>query len=232
MKPFAIRIAVTTPVALSHLLHLDGLLGYALTARGGSLEDLPLRRTDGVWHASAAMLETGMFGAAQVAVQKIKALKDDSAPEGLFNGIKKAERTVGAMSTKYRSVLGEFMTWAGVRALWFTGNGDVDSVRDLLSDIRGIGGRMSVGYGRVGHISKEEIGNNNEAGLVIKDGIAARTIPVDVWTSWGKSLHPRAEIRNARPKPPYWTGEATRCVEPHQTDILGTRSDILGWISA
>ena len=84
MKAFAVRLGVDTPISLRNLLHLDALMGSIAVRLGRSHEDLPLGRSDGLWHASAALIETTAFGVSEATYRRSAALRRDSIAPGLL----------------------------------------------------------------------------------------------------------------------------------------------------
>lgn len=230
-SPFAIRVEVDTPVILTNLLHLDGLVGRVVCDAGGSLEDVPLRRTAGVWHGSAAMLETTRAGAAVVASQKSKAVRETPAMDGVFDILPKKGRKIDAMSP-YRNRLDSVPMWQGVKAVWFVGDGDGERVAEMVDGLPGIGGRVPVGYGRKTAVDLVELGSRDHAGIALADGLPARMVPLANWNAWGLSRHPLAVVTMARSVPPYWTGDVDKCIGPAQEMLIGMRHEIMGMIGA
>lgn len=226
MASFAVRIEIDTRLSLRGLLHLDGLLGAVATARGRGPGDIPLDRFDGVWSGSAAILEIGAFGAAQTKEVRIKHLVDDRIPGEIFAQLKPSERKVGEMSPM-RGRLSGYECFDGVRAVWFTGNGDLDAVLDLLGDVRNLGAMGRTGYGRVRQIEPVAVHESALAGFAFAGNFPARVIPLDVWRRHAPDAGGSAIIALQRAVPPYWCGPEEPCISPAQTDLLGTRTEIM-----
>jgi hypothetical protein len=226
---FAIRINIDTPVALNNLLHLDGLLGKLLVRRGKDPYEVPLRDVDGIFCGSAAILETGPFGAVEEAVTRIKALRETDVSDRLVNRMPASQRTIGRMS-RHRTQVRAYPVFDCVKAVWFAGDGDGQAVLELLGDMPSIGAMMMAGYGRVAGRKLFEISHASAPGIRLEDGRPARAVPLSVWEKLGFPKHFRAIISEQRFRPPYWEGEMALCIAPVCSDLCGTLAEIKGLI--
>lgn len=222
---FAIRMGVDTPLSLRALLHLDGLLGSLAALRGQDPTDIPLSRCKGIWQGSAAMLETGTFGASASVQTRIKHVSPDTVPPNIFDHIEPSCRKIGPMSPM-RGVLSQYPILQGVRAVWFTGLGDSAGVEDLLRDVRNLGAMGRTGYGRVVELDVLEAHAHSLSGIATLTGMPVRTLPVETWDRLGLQRHPFAAVSLQRPCPPYWTGPSVPCISPLQLDMTGTAAEI------
>ena len=229
VSSFAVRIGVSVPVVLNNLLHLDSLLGKIVTRAGGTVEDVPLATTRGVAHGSAAILETGNYGAVQESWPRLKAIKRNDVPTGLTVGTKPSERTIDAMSP-YRNKLTYHTMYSSVRAVWFAGQGDAAVVADLLSDLSTVGGLWTVGHGETTKVEVFALDGVADAGMILADGLVARAVPADVWADLGHPTHPRAVTSKQRWKGPYWDGPKDVCISPAQADLIGPRRDVMAMV--
>ena len=229
MSGFAIRITVDTPVVLNNLLHLDGLLGRLLVRQGKDPLQVPLREVDGVFCGSAAILETGPFGAVERRIVRVKGVREQEVPSWLFRGMSAGQRTIGEMSP-YRTQLRDYPAFDCIKAVWFAGDGDGQAALDLLEDMPSIGAMMPAGYGRVTGRKLFNLRQVSDPGIRLEDGRPARAIPLPVWERSGLPKHPRAIISEQRFRPPYWEGEIASCIAPVLFDLCGTVSEVKGMV--
>jgi len=222
---FAVRMEIDTPISLRGLLHLDGLLGSFLTARGGRPEDIPLERHLGTWQGSVAILETGPFGPVSGTDIRIKHVAAEGVPAGIFDHLKPGQRRIGEMH-RMRNVLTPYSCLDGVRAVWFAARGDSVQALDLLSDARNLGAMGRTGWGRVVDMKAFDVRDDALTGLVLASGLPARAMPVTTWEKLGLERPEAAVVSMLRPVPPYWTGEEVPCIAPIQVDLMGTAAEI------
>lgn len=225
MSGFAIRMNLDTPVVVNNLLHLDGLLGKALVRRGKDPLEVPLREVDGVFCGSAAIFETGPFGAVQRRLIRVKGIREQEVPSRLFRGMSAGQRTIAEMSP-YRTQLRDYPMFDCIKAVWFAGDGDGQAAFDVLADVPSIGAMMPTGYGRVTGRKLFNLRQVSDPGILLEDGRPARAVPLPIWERLGLPKHPRAIISEQRFRPPYWEGESAPCIAPVYFDLCGTLSEI------
>jgi hypothetical protein len=225
MESFAVRIQIDTRLSLRGLLHLDGLLGALAVARGREATDIPLQKHEGIWQGSAAILETGPFGALAATQVRIKHLVAERVPDGILEHLRPAERRIGEMNPM-RNALSAYPCFDGIRAVWFTGCGISAAVMDLLSDARNLGAMGRTGYGRVIDLELVDIEQRAMAGIVLSSNLPARTVPVEIWNRLDLGQPRAAVISLQRFQPPYWTGPEVACISPMQVDLTGNFGDI------
>lgn len=222
MSGFAIRIAIDTPVVLNNLLHLDGLLERLLASRGDDPANVPLRRIDQIYCASAALLETGPFGAVEKRSTRVKRLRGEND-----YGSKSDRRLtqIDAMSP-FRPKLTSHKLFESVSAIWFFGQGNHARIGELLHDLTSLGSMASCGYGRVLEWQIMDLGNSDDHGLLLQNGLPARAVPVTLWRRLGLPQHPRAIITQQRHRPPYWAVSKEICIAPLLDDLVGTLAEL------
>ena len=230
-ESFAVRIGIDTPLSLRGLLHLDGLLGSLAVARGREATNIPLLKHEGIWQGSAAILETGPFGALAAGQFRIKHVIAEAAPDDIFDHLKPAQRKIGKMSPM-RNILSAYPSYEGIQAVWFTGRGDAEAVVDLLHDARNLGAMGRTGYGRVTDLELIKVDDEPMSGLVASSGLPARTVPVETWDRFGLGRPDAAIISLQRFQPPYWTGPELACISPMQVDLSGTLGEIRAIVRA
>ena len=225
---FAVRMAIDTPIEIKSLLHLDAILSLVMARRGGKADNLPLAMSHGVWHASAALLETGLFGAVRTDVPRIKSLIYDQSWTGLL-GKRPAQKCIISEMSPYRPQLQWHARMDGVLAVWFVCEGDQSAVVNLLEDIEYLGALHTVGYGRrMSDVEVFPVSVPSPGGLVLADGRPARAVPVRIWEELSLPRHPAEIISKQTWRPDYRDGRTEICVSPSQYDLTGVRSEIAG----
>ena len=228
---FAVRIAVETPVSLQNLLHLDGLLGALAYSAGGRWDEIPLTRYEGVWSGSAAFLETGPFGPVYDQRVRVKHVRADAIPAGIFTALKPHERTINAMSPM-RNRITPYPCLDGIRGVWFAARGDQAATAELLTGLRNIGAMGKTGYGRVGKLRWMELPDRPLTGLTHGVGLPSRVIALETWERISATKPADAAVFLGRSCPPYWRGAETTCIGPMQIDLMGTASEVQAMLLA
>jgi CRISPR type IV-associated protein Csf3 len=205
LDAFKITLNLATPVVTQEggYMTLDGLLAALKFEATGELEqahnDLPLQRTQGVWHASAAHLDTwhtGRIGfvanlrAAHDMDIELIARKNDGQPHSKLGLTRRSD--FGAVMNSYNSHAASTISWYA--------QGDADEVERMLQGVAFIGKRRASGFGQVNgmHIEPDEL--NGVTGYF---GEPLRPVPVaifrDVFGGDTNSLRADAAWR-----PAYW----------------------------
>jgi hypothetical protein len=226
MTAFAIRMAIDTPIAINQLLHFDGLLGSQLARRGEDPLRLPLLEVEGVFCGSAALFETGPFGAVEHSVTRVKIIREQG--QVLTNALAK-QHVIGEMSP-YRPQLREYTVFDSVKAVWFACNGDSAAVFDLVRNLLSIGAMATAGYGRIADRKLFKLPRVASPGFLLGNGLPARAVPINVWKTLELPIHPHALVSEQRYRPPYWESELTTCIAPSYYDLCGTFAEIRGML--
>lgn len=219
--PFTLRLQLATSVITGRRLTLDALLAALIFERTGDPDEahatIPLARPDGVWAGSAALLE----GPAPVRpVSVIQALKArlDITP-GMVRPGKRGYPRVEEARGPYRNRMTDYKAHDAA-AVWFTGRGDIDRVRELVEHIPAVGAKRSSGHGKVDAVQLRR-GGIDDAGIAFADGTPARPVPVEVWEARGGK---RADTALEACRPPYWNGTRVLCALP--THSIAPRKDV------
>lgn len=211
---FAVRIELASSIITGQRLTLDGLLASLIFERTRSLElahnAIPLMKINEVWAGSAALVETPAPIRSVAIIQSLRA-QLDVAPSMIVpekRGYPRIETARG----DYRNKMSSYAAYdAG--AIWFSGCGDVDEVRNLIEGIHGVGTKRNIGHGKVKsvHIRRTE---SDRSGLAFSDGTPARPVPIRTWEETGGIDCERALETYC---PPYWNGNRVVCALPsHQ----------------
>ena len=219
---FLIRLALVTPLILTHRTTLDAILAGLIFAETGDLEratgDIPLVKQEGVWCASSVFLQGPVLNDELIAGSSVR-------PQALDAALFRAKRTGRYVNIDPSG--GDFrnrqtlMRAQAAPAAYFMGQGDLDEVRRLMGAMTGMGKRRASGFGQIDMARSEFIALDYprpQGVLMLSDGTPSRPIPVEAWARL-RSLAPvlRAVVRY---EPPYNLSEPVECVLPvhHQID--------------
>ena len=231
MRSFALRLSISTPLVLTTLLHLDGLLDGLAIAQGQAPGSIPLAQRDGIWQGSAMMIECGPFGPTYEAATRVKALRPGDVPATLAHHLPRGQRSISSMSPM-RPQLTEHDVLVGIKAGWFTGRGDLDTCLELLSHARGIGKLRQTGYGQIDDIQVIDITDNPLTGLLHPNGLAARALPIELWQALKTATAPDIIEAETAVVPPYAFSAKRPGVHPLQIDLTGTHTELARLIEA
>lgn len=224
--PFAVKIELASSIIVGQRLTLDAILSALIFERTRDVEaahtTIPLTKRHGVWNGSAALL-TGPAPIRNVSVIQSLRAKLDLTPNMIVPG-KRGYPRIETARGAYRNQMSNYVAH-DADAAWFTGHGDIESVRDLLTGIHGIGTKRNVGYGKVVKVDVSQIDDDN-AGVAFSDGTPARPIPVDAWIARnGIDCDTTAESYC----PPYWSGQRAICAIPtHQVVDIRQAKKLVG----
>jgi CRISPR type IV-associated protein Csf3 len=233
-QPFYVNVGLQTPVVLGQraYLTLDSVLAALIYADTGDVEaahrDIPLARTDAVWHGSAAFFDSIMHRSTQPAFKRsIEPREEMWAPAYQTgtgrNSNKPRPQRVDTQRGKYKSDMDHYTGIAASTLRWF-GCGDIAAVRDLLDGLRFVGKKSRHGWGQVARIDIDEA--TEDLSLLHAQGAEAqpmRPIPVVLWEQMGQSSQGLLQ-RTAPVAPPYFDeASSTRCVVPSSRTVPWAR---------
>ena len=200
MDKLTITATLKTPfITGGGYMTFDALLGGILFDQLGDVEKahaaIPVRCTDGLYHASAAIFEPyDQSRVAFVANMRANHSLDPDLIKRKPNGSLHARlgrlrrREFGAVMNSYDSVSTDLISW-------FV-EGDAEKIRDLITPIAFIGKRRANGFGEVASWAVEEGEFDGVTGLLNEP---LRPIPEDMFGGDKKSLR-----MDAAWKPAYW----------------------------
>ena len=229
MECYRVTLELGSPIIQDRLASFDGLLGWcavqellsknALTGYDDCLDNLPLRKMpfgidDYVYAASnyftegeAAAISKTFINKRFSVEQALKYLPGHAAKINISSGINKSYRIA--------------FTTMSVNQIHYHFSGDADAVEKLLRKwLRGIGKKISIGFGVVKKIS---ITPDKANPLVFRDGEAKRAIPAIAAEDLGvtKGLDRRAMGFYRPPYAPFHPERRAECVIPSESRILG-----------
>lgn len=221
---FVIRAELRTPILIREgELTLDSVLAAVVFARTGDLEQahnaLPLTRSEEVWHASSAFLESPspysvMLTAALHATHDLNPAQIAKSRGG----------NLPRLSEKRRREFGNvqnLVTGYIATAVWWFGQGDIEGVRDLLQDVRHVGKKHTAGYGLLDNV---ELETASVDGVTDSLGYPMRPVPIDRFFGRQDAVQADSAWR-----PAYWKIEhRARCFVP--TTVLYQRDDLERWL--
>lgn len=195
MNNYVVEAELSSPIIFQGFLTMDSLLGALAHERLGDWSQIPIEQTDGLFHASAAIVEpyhVGSIGwAASMRWQhdwpvEISPKNSRGTPQALSA---KRKREFGQVLSSYRVLHAERIRWHA--------RGDREKIADLLRGVQAIGKKRAQGYGRV---SKWGIRQSEEDHSIIgSEGQPMRPVPHDRFA--GDKSYPLIE---AAWKPAYY----------------------------
>jgi CRISPR type IV-associated protein Csf3 len=238
MTSFSVQVTLRTPVVLhpDSYLTLDSVLAAMIYQRteniGRAHADIPLDRLpSGTWHGSAAFLESAIRQrpaefknsielreqARENFITPEKKLKGRVTPcidLGRSRWDTAARKSGRPNKTHYKATMDTYIAF-DAEALYWYGRGDIEAVRDLLSDLHHIGKKRRQGYGQIASI--DVIAEDIDASLHFEHRgqvHSMRPIPVDAWTQDLDLPIRSMPIAMAAAVPPYFTAPLIPCVVP------------------
>jgi len=226
---FLIRLALVTPLILTHRTTLDAILAGLIFAETGDLNralgDVPLAKQEGLWCASSVFLQGPVINDVLIAGSSVR-------PQALDAAMFRTKTTgryvnVDPSGGDFRNRQTEMRAHA-TPAAYFMGQGDLDEVRRLMGAMAGMGKRRASGFGQIDMARSEFIALDYprpQGVLMLSDGTPSRPIPVEAWRRL-RSLAPvlRAVVRF---EPPYNLSEPAECVLPVHHHIDADRVNSL-----
>lgn len=203
MDRFRVTMTMGSPIVSNGgYMTLDALLAALIFERTGDLErahsEIPLQRTQGLWHASGAVFEK-QDDASVSFVANLQARHDldlDLIARNKAGNTHTAmgltrRRDFGAVMNSYRMLTVPEITWYA--------EGDVQTVEHLLHDVGFIGKRRASGYGQVATVRLEPDELDGVTGFF---GEPLRPVPVELFKGDQTALKADAAWR-----PAYWHPE-------------------------
>lgn len=224
--PFAVQMELASSIIVGQRLTLDAILSALIFERTRDVETahttIPLSQRHGVWNGSAALLE-GPAPIRNVSVIQSLRAKLDLSPDMISPG-KRGYPRIETARGNYRNQMSNYVAF-DTRNVWFTGHGDITSVRELLTGIHGIGTKRNIGYGKVVKVDVFETDDDN-AGVAFSDGTPARPIPAEAWLARNGI---DCDMTMEAYCPPYWQGQRVICAIPtHQVVDMRQASKLTG----
>ncbi|MDE3021364.1 MAG: hypothetical protein KGI54_05845 [Pseudomonadota bacterium] len=190
MRNFYVCVDLASPVIPTKgWLTLDAILGAQLFRETGDMEvaheNIPLAKTKGVWHGSAAFFDIGETGRAAFgrSMKLSDLLEGNWVPFGKTKYPYFVDQSRNQAANQWGAKLNTYPTLSSEHVYWF-GKGDMEQVAKLFNGIRegwGIGKKVSHGYGRIQSVMIEEC--DIDRSFQLQDGSPARPIEYKHWIS-------------------------------------------------
>ncbi len=203
MERLTVTTSLKTPIILGGgYLTLDSLLASLIFEATGDIEvahsTVPLSSTDGLFHASAALLEPSDSSRVSF-VANMRAMHALDPDLLLKNKHGQIHKKIGLTRRRdFGAVMNSYTSFDAAEVTWYA-EGNPEAVEKLLSDVRFIGKRRGSGFGEVSSWSIEP---GDFDGIVGPFGEPMRPVPVRMFTGDGASLKVDAAWR-----PAYWHPE-------------------------
>ncbi|MEY4883509.1 MAG: hypothetical protein RIS34_1363 [Pseudomonadota bacterium] len=199
MEKFTITVDMVTPAIISSLT-LDGLLGAVLFDELQDVDQahaaIPLRCSDGLYHASVAhpvgVVELGKHGL----IAGLRATHDLD-PSLIKQGKGgQPHRHMGlTRRSDFGNVMNGYQTLVAQSIQWHA-EGDADQVLDLLQELEFIGEKRTAGFGQV---RGWQLAESDLDGIADAAGQPLRPVPLAMWHG-----DPNAIRADAAWRPAYW----------------------------
>ena len=222
---FAVIASLKTPVILSRdtFLTFDALLAALIYRQTDSLEaahtQIPLARTEGVWHGSAAFLDSVARKTIGPAFKAGITPREEMWAPAYQTGTGRNRnrilvKRVDTARGPYQTRLDQYVGIAASTVTWFA-HGDVQRVRELLLDLSSVGAKTRQGWGRIERLDIEELDDDLSMAYVTPQGATPmRPIPVQAWVEMGHQLDDCLVIDTVATPPYLEASRRERCVVP------------------
>ena len=199
MERFTIRADMVTPAIISTLT-LDGLLGAILFDELQDVDKahtaIPLRCSDGLYHASVAHPVGAIVFGKHGLIAGLRATHDldpslikQGKAGQLHRPIRlQRRRDFGNVMNGYQTVVAQAIEWHA--------EGDAEQVLDLLQEVEFIGKKRTAGFGQV---RAWQLIESDLDGISDATGQPLRPVPLDRWQG-----DPNAIRADAAWRPAYW----------------------------
>jgi hypothetical protein len=203
MQNLIFTAKLRSPLIKQGFLTFDGLLAAVLFDRCGDFEEahstIPILCTDGLFHASAAMISKPMVQSSRTIIASMRAdhdLDDDLFPKNKSGRIyrkmnRKRRRDLGNVLSSYQTISTPDVSWICT--------GDKDQITELLGDLPFIGKKRAQGFGE---IIKWSVEKTDLDPLLDENGAPRRPIPEHLYQ--GDRGLPQQDLTW---RPAYWNFE-------------------------
>lgn len=234
LSPFRVSLKIRGPyIPPTFMPLLDGLLWGAaarVLGRPPQAEEVPLRQTDGIYHASAMVAPPGLDVAGKATFRQ-NILRDDAETlpasllsargDGDISKLRDGVRDRGAFKPKqniYPTLLPhpdaiDIVDGWPVWSVHFFGVGDAERTAWLLRQLPGIGRKAARGYGALDGGTDAVTVRPAEDFSWLRSGRPMRPLPVVVWRGLA-GADPDWPVTSAAVAPPYGEAPRVSCVAP------------------
>lgn len=219
MKPLHIKMELKSLVICTSPICLDALLAFSLYQETNDLHvahnELPLKRTDGVWHASQIRVQ----GPVKIGnVSYFSSLKEKDQDTRLFapNGRSKDYVFIDTLRGKHKATTDNYNAYQSKDSIvHFFAYGEADTIRELLqANIFAIGKKHNHGYGSIVKIEVNEI--EDDYSIYHPDFGVMRSLPCDsrLASEHGLPSKKNMDTELSAFAPPYYDTKRELCYVP------------------
>lgn len=202
MDTVRISVRLKSPIIIQGYLTLDALLAALLFEQLGDVDAahaaIPVHCEDGLYHASAAIVDPHGYGPASFAAS-LRAehdlnpdwIKKKGVTQKLHRKLGKTRRRdLGMVMSNYQSIYTPTVSWVCT--------GELSLIKPLLKDLNSIGKKHAQGFGEI-EAGSWEVVETEESPLVAPDGSPMRPIPETMFQ--GDRSYP---LQDVGWRPAYW----------------------------
>ena len=213
---FVVYAELDAPVIAAGRLNLDSILAALIYRETQDLDrahaEIPLARTDGIWHGSSAFFDLGLSGETGFSRRMSDSEKESAV---WFRGGRRMRFSlfVDSQRGKYQNLLDSYSHLSTPAVRWF-GRGDIQQVRELVSSMIYVGKKGGSGFGKVSEAGVEVVPIEHDYSMMFQ-GKPARPIPVEMWhATFGSTANGDCRTNMESVTPPYFETEKKLCVVP------------------
>lgn len=213
-----VSASLETPVIKSvGTLPLDSLLAAMIYRESEDIaiahRDIPLDRTDGLWHGSAAFFCTHELRSKEAKYVRALSMEDLESNQWKLDTKRPlwVDQARNDTAHQWARLIGSYQLISASTVRWF-GRGDIDRVSELMAKVTAIGKKSAHGFGIVRPDSLVVIEMPHNAALEWNKK-PMRQIPKATWESWG-NVAADLDVEYAPCEPPYLESEKVIAVMP------------------
>ncbi|KZX84834.1 hypothetical protein A3715_17505 [Oleiphilus sp. HI0009] len=219
LMPLEIKFTLSQPVIVNHFLTLDGVLSWAMFQATGDIEkaanELPIKRTDGIYHASSvrfslpikkeiADFTAGLRGEEDLSTNKFRPDKKK------YIGFDNARGDYKAQLDGYNAIRSKEAVFYCV--------GEKEKIEELLTFLPGLGKKTNQGFGAYQYITITEIAEDKS---MYDDRLGVmRPVNEETLRKLGVNTHNCiSDVTSIAP--PYWDkNKQVECLVPENDRML------------
>lgn len=209
MKKLGIEFTLSSPLILGQgFLTLDAVLAYANefynpTNHVAAIEQLPLKRTEGIWHASAVQLDVNTVVDNESFLMSLRGESDHNTDAFLPN-TRRDYRKINQKRRPWKTHLDQVVTYHAPCVRFFC-VGDAERISTLLSVLPGLGKKVAHGNGEIDAITITEA--DEDYSWCGPEGQVMRPVPKTVWEKAGLPVTEEMVWDRVAVTNPYWSSD-------------------------
>tara|TARA_R110002033_G_scaffold135713_4_gene175391 strand:+ start:78552 stop:79259 length:708 start_codon:yes stop_codon:yes gene_type:complete len=218
MDNLKITLHFLAPIIATEAIHFDAVLAYAMYKHTNDLDiahdSLPLKKTNGVYHASAFRLQSPVR---TIIADFNGALRNSDMNTDLFapNSVKSDKYLyIDTARGAHKAELNSYMAYESLHSMgYFFAVGNKIEIEALLRTyVFGIGKKSQAGFGQIQSIEVEVI--DEDKSLFDAEMGVMRNIPINIFESLGFEQRAEFDTELVASYPPYYITEPLECAVP------------------